>query len=207
MPDIGALVAHIIAVLIAAVLVPQDMAGLAFRRRRRRHRRRSACLSGPAGRSSRARACFTRHFRSLRWLAPRSMNPRDFSQRCSCCCRRRDGYRGLCLRPDDRRTEALAARFRRTKPGRGCSAASPPQPWRPSFCDFHRHRRGALACKPRSCHRIGGAVAEIWRNSALKRHFSLKDSGDLIPGHGGFMDRMDGIVTASIAGGPDRLCD
>jgi phosphatidate cytidylyltransferase len=35
--------------------------------------------------------------------------------------------------------------------------------------------------------------------SALKRHFGLKDSGDLIPGHGGFMDRMDGIVTASIA--------
>ena len=34
--------------------------------------------------------------------------------------------------------------------------------------------------------------------SALKRHFGLKDSGDLIPGHGGFMDRMDGIVTASV---------
>jgi phosphatidate cytidylyltransferase len=35
--------------------------------------------------------------------------------------------------------------------------------------------------------------------SALKRHFGLKDASDLIPGHGGFMDRMDGIVTASIA--------
>jgi phosphatidate cytidylyltransferase len=41
----------------------------------------------------------------------------------------------------------------------------------------------------------GGDLAE----SALKRHFGLKDTGDLIPGHGGFMDRMDGIVTASIA--------
>ena len=40
----------------------------------------------------------------------------------------------------------------------------------------------------------GGDLAE----SALKRHFGVKDASDLIPGHGGFMDRMDGIVTASI---------
>ncbi len=41
----------------------------------------------------------------------------------------------------------------------------------------------------------GGDLAE----SALKRHFGIKDSSDLIPGHGGVMDRMDGIVTASVA--------
>ena len=35
--------------------------------------------------------------------------------------------------------------------------------------------------------------------SALKRHFGRKDASDLIPGHGGFMDRMDGIVMASVA--------
>ena len=34
--------------------------------------------------------------------------------------------------------------------------------------------------------------------SALKRQFGLKDASDLIPGHGGFMDRMDGVVTAAI---------
>ncbi len=35
--------------------------------------------------------------------------------------------------------------------------------------------------------------------SALKRSYGLKDASDLIPGHGGFMDRMDGIVAAATA--------
>jgi phosphatidate cytidylyltransferase len=35
--------------------------------------------------------------------------------------------------------------------------------------------------------------------SALKRVFNLKDASDLIPGHGGFMDRMDGLVAAAVA--------
>ena len=68
---------------------------------------------------------------------------------------------------------------------------------------------GLTECSPlRSSRSLLSIVAQAGDlfESTLKRRFGAKDSGQLIPGHGGLMDRLDGFVAAAVLAALIGLC-
>lgn len=51
---------------------------------------------------------------------------------------------------------------------------------------------------------IATMAGDLWE-SALKRRYGVKDAGNLIPGHGGLLDRVDGLMFAAVVVACGRL--
>lgn len=58
---------------------------------------------------------------------------------------------------------------------------------------------GSVSLRSAALATLIGAVSQSGDlfESQLKRHFGVKDSGSMIPGHGGLLDRLDAVLTAA----------
>lgn len=51
---------------------------------------------------------------------------------------------------------------------------------------------------------VATMAGDLWE-SALKRRYGVKDAGNMIPGHGGLLDRVDGLMFAAVVVACGRL--